>query len=192
MTAPRCTPQQWAWEMLRPNRAVVFDCETCDLDTAILEVAVIDAATGAVLLDTLVDPGDVSIHPAAAAVHGIDTDQLVGAPMWPDVVPDLMAVTRGRQILAYNARFDSSRVLYDCHRYGLDPAHLAHPHTWGCVMRARSQAEGIEDNIRLGGAHRARGDAEAARAVLQAIADGHSVASPLRPTTAPDLAGRAP
>ncbi|WP_259465833.1 hypothetical protein [Rhodococcus opacus] len=40
-------------------------------------------------------------------------------------------------------------------------------------MRARSQAEGAEKNIRLGGVHRARGDAEAARVVLQDIAHGH-------------------
>lgn len=41
-------------------------------------------------------------------------------------------------------------------------------------MVKRSQAEGVEKNIRLDGAHRACGDAEAARAVLQGIADGPS------------------
>ncbi|WP_442971759.1 hypothetical protein [Rhodococcus sp. LB1] len=34
------------------------------------------------------------------------------------------------------------------------------------------QAEGVEKNIRLDGSHRACGDAEAARTVLQGIADG--------------------
>ena len=36
------------------------------------------------------------------------------------------------------------------------------------------QAEGVEKNIRLDGAHRACGDAEAARTVLQACPSGTS------------------
>ncbi|WP_159928886.1 3'-5' exonuclease [Rhodococcus sp. WAY2] len=168
------SPRQWAQQMLRPGRAVVCDVESTDFDGAILEIAVIDAATGVVLLDTLVDPGAVPIHPAAAAVHGIDADQLVGAPDWAAVHPELVAVTAGKVTLAYNAEFDMGRILHDCHRYGLDPEHLADPQVWGCIMLARSQAEGVEKSIRLGAAHRARGDAEAARRVLQGIADGIS------------------
>lgn len=183
MTTPEPTPRQWAQDMLTPGRAVVVDTETCDFETAILEVAVIDAATGAVLLDTLVDPGEVPIHPAAAAVHGISAAQLVGAATWPAVLPELLAATAGRIALAYNSDFDRSRVLYDCHRYGLDPVHLADPQSWGCVMRMRSLAEGVENSIRLGGAHRARGDAEAARIILQAIAHGR-ISIPTPPESA--------
>ncbi|QTJ70153.1 hypothetical protein HYG77_31660 (plasmid) [Rhodococcus sp. ZPP] len=68
------SPRQWTQEMLRPGRAMVCDVESTDFDGAIVEIAVIDAATGAVLLDTLVDPGAVPIHPAVAAVHGISAD----------------------------------------------------------------------------------------------------------------------
>jgi len=179
------SPRQWAQEMLRPGRAVVCDVESTDFDGAILEIAVIDSATGAVLLDTLVDPGAVPIHPAAAAVHGIDADQLIGAPNWAAVFPKLVAVTAGKVTLAYNAAFDMGRILHDCHRYGLDPAHLANPSGWGCIMLARSQAEGVEKSIRLGAAHRARGDAEAARRVLQDIADGRISHRPGEPQPTP-------
>ena len=172
MTAAENGPREWATRMLAPGHAVILDTETSDLDGSILEVAVIDAATGAVLLDTLVDPGDVQIHPAAAAVHGISAAQLIGAPDWPTVFSALAAVTADRVVLAYNASFDQSRILHDCHRHGLDPLHLADTERWGCVMVKRSQAEGVEKNIRLDGAHRACGDAEAARTVLQGIADG--------------------
>ncbi|GCE37970.1 putative exonuclease [Rhodococcus wratislaviensis] len=164
MTAAENGPREWAMRMLTPGHAVILDTETSDLDGSILEVAVIDAATGAVLLDTLVDPGDVQIHPAAAAVHGISAAQLIGAPGWPTVFSALAAVTVDRVVLAYNAEFDQS--------HSLDPLHLADTERWGCVMVKRSQAEGVEKNIRLDGAHRACGDAEAARTVLQGIADG--------------------
>ena len=80
MTAPERTPQQWARDMLRPGRSIIVDTETSDLGGSILEVAAIDAASGVVLLETLVDPGDVPIHPDAAAVHGLSADQLAGAP----------------------------------------------------------------------------------------------------------------
>ncbi|NHU42980.1 3'-5' exonuclease [Rhodococcus sp. A14] len=173
MTAPERTPQQWARDMLMPGRSIIVDTETSDLGGSILEVAAIDSASGVLLLETLVDPGDVPIHPDAAAVHGLSADQLAGAPAWPLVFPVLAAVTAGRVVLAYGADFDHGRVLHDCHRFGLDPQHLADRGRWDCIMRARSQAEGTEKNIRLGGAHRARGDAEAARVVLQDIAHGH-------------------
>ncbi|WP_306454226.1 3'-5' exonuclease [Rhodococcus sp. ACS1] len=103
MTEAGNDPREWVTRMLAPGHAVILDCETCDLDSSILELAVIDAATGAVLLDTLVDPGDVQIHPAAAAVHGISAAQLIGAPDWPTVFPALAAVTADRVVLAYNA-----------------------------------------------------------------------------------------
>ncbi|MGW5153634.1 hypothetical protein ACWERE_48835, partial [Rhodococcus koreensis] len=66
---------------------------------------------------------------------------------------------------------------HDCARHGLDPAHLADPEMWGCIMRMRSQAEGTEKSIRLDGGHRARSDAEAARTVLLGIAEGASAPS---------------
>ncbi|PCK23266.1 DNA polymerase III subunit epsilon [Rhodococcus qingshengii] len=160
--------------MLAHGAACILDTETADLDSAVIEVSVIDAATGAVLLDTLVDPGDIEIAPAAHAVHGLTAADLVDAPRWPMVLDALLAVTAGRTILAYNADFDRARILDDSRRQGLNPEHLADPGRWGCIMKRRSQAEGTERHTRLGAAHRARGDAEAARIVLQGLAEGRS------------------
>lgn len=47
-----------------------------------LEFATIDAASGAVLLEALVDPGDVLIHPDAAVVQGLSVDQLAPPGLW--------------------------------------------------------------------------------------------------------------
>lgn len=59
MTSTQTSPQQWARGMLVPGRAAVLDVESTDLDGSIIEICVLDAATGNPLLDTLVDPGEV-------------------------------------------------------------------------------------------------------------------------------------
>ncbi|TMQ99262.1 hypothetical protein ETD83_18085 [Actinomadura soli] len=46
----------------------------------IVEIALIDAATGETLLDTLVNPGTARVEPEARAVHGISDTELAAAP----------------------------------------------------------------------------------------------------------------
>ncbi|MGH3833075.1 MAG: 3'-5' exonuclease [Pseudonocardiaceae bacterium] len=147
--------------MLEPGAACVLDTETTDLDGAIVEVAVIDACTGDVLLDTLVNSGDVRISQEAFRVHGICDEDVADAPTWPDVLPTLLRVTWGRKILAYNAEFDLGRVQYECHRHERDPGHLGDHGNWGCVMNYRS-----ERRLPLLGGHRALADTRTARDVL--------------------------
>ncbi len=170
------TARQWAAAMLAPGAACILDTETTSLDGSIIEIAVIDAATGEVLLDTLVDPGAVPIHPDAHAVHGLTDADLAGAPTWPQVHARLAALTATRKVLAYNAAFDRDRVLHDCRRAGIDPAHLFDPARWHCVMARRCQALGLgpDGRLRLGSGHRALADIEATRAVLQLLADGRA------------------
>lgn len=55
--------QAWAQQMLEPGIACILDCETTDLDGAIIELAIIDAATGNTLFDSLIDPGGIAIAP---------------------------------------------------------------------------------------------------------------------------------
>jgi hypothetical protein len=159
---------RWARSMLVPDAAVILDTETTDLGGAVCEVAVIDT-TGQVLLDTLVDPGR-PITPGATWVHGITDDDVAGAPGWERVLPRLLEVTRGRQVLAYNADFDRGVVLADSHRHGLEASHLAEPGRWGCLMQARSERHRRWRPLALYGPHRALGDCLAALEVLRAIA----------------------
>ncbi len=90
----------------RPRPAAVLDVESTNLDGSIIEICVLDAATGNPLLDTLVDPGDVPMHPDAYAVHGIALADLIGAPGWSTVHQALIAVTTGRVTLSYHSEFD--------------------------------------------------------------------------------------
>lgn len=155
---------------LEPGRACVVDTETSDLDGIVVEIAVIDAATGQVLLDTLVDPDGVPVEPGARAVHGISDEELADAPRWADVVPDFLAAVDGRRILAFNAAFDHSRIRATHAHAGLLAAQLPPFSRWGCLMEAQSVWLRIGRWLRLGGGHRARGDAEAARQVLLRLA----------------------
>ena len=160
----------WARTMLQPHRAVVIDCETTDLPGAICEVAVVDTK-GRILLNTLVNPCQ-PISPDATRVHNITDRMVAGAPGFPDALSDVLRVTAGRRVLAYNAPFDYECFRSDAQRYDRNSEHLDDPDTWGCIMRARSAWVGSPDHFYpLGAAHRAVGDAVAALAVLQAIAE---------------------
>jgi DNA polymerase III epsilon subunit-like protein len=152
--------------MLEPGAAVILDTETTDLYGVVIELAVVDAATGETLLDTLVDPAGEPIAPGAYAVHGISAEQLAGAPSWAEVLPKLLQVTKNRQVLAYNADFDQSCIATTCSTHGLDLDHLAEIGRWGCVMNRRSDWARTGRWLPLGGGHRALGDALAARDVL--------------------------
>lgn len=156
---------RWARTMLEPGAAVVLDTETCDLFGAICEIAVVDAATGETLLDTLVQPG-TPISAEAQWVHCISDADVADAPTWPEVLPRLLEVTANRSVLAYNSDYDAQVIASDCRRYDLSPAHLGSPQTWGCIMNTRSDWLGIRRWVALGGGHRARGDCLEALDVL--------------------------
>lgn len=170
--APPRSPQRWARRMCAPGAAVILDTETTDLHGAVIEVAVIDAATGDTLLDTLVDPGpEVDFAPSAVAVHGLTAAVVAGAPTWAQVVPQLLEVTAGRTVLAYNARYDHAVIAADCARHGLDPNHLADRDQWGCILEARRVLAADGTGMALDGGHRALADTHAARECLRALAD---------------------
>ncbi|MEU4804371.1 3'-5' exonuclease [Actinosynnema sp. NPDC023587] len=170
---------RWARAMLEPGAAVILDTETTGLDGVVVEIAVIDAATGKTLLNTLVDPGDVAMEPGAQAVHGITGEHLAGAPTWDKVVAKVRKATKDRVVLAYNAEFDRRIILGDCARYRVKPMHLADTSAWGCVMNRRSDHLGIWRWVALGGGHRALGDCRSARDVLIRMA-GQAQATPGR------------
>lgn len=131
--------------MIKPGVAVVLDTETTALDGIVIEVAVIDAATGKTLLDTLVCTADERIDPTASKMHGLSAVEVAGAPVWHDVLPGLLDATRNSRILAWKAEFDAEALLRTCERYGDAPAHLAHPYAgvarWSATGRGGSSAD---------------------------------------------------
>ncbi|GHB76289.1 hypothetical protein GCM10010331_75250 [Streptomyces xanthochromogenes] len=169
-----------ARDLLEPGRAVVLDTETTDLSGYTVEIAVIDAATGKKLMDTLVNPGDAEISDGARWVHGITDEMVADKRPFEKVLPRLRKVTKGRVVLAYNAEFDRSAVLRDVARAGKKPMHLEPWDSWYCLMNAYADWLGSRRWLRLGGGHRAAGDCEAARQVLVEMSKGRgAVFAPL-------------
>lgn len=154
-----------AQRLLEPGKSVVLDTETTDLAGEIVEIAIIDATTGDVLVDTLVKPS-CPISPEATAVHGITNDMVAAAPSWQDVWPTVRDALQGRHVIAYNATFDAAQLRAECHRTNLDAPWLH----WSCAMRIDAAAGNRRRWRRLNGGHRALGDAIAARNVLVAAA----------------------
>ncbi len=162
----------WAAAMLRPGAAVVLDCESTGLgrDARVVEVAVVDADTGAERLNTLVHPG-VRIPIPAQRVHEITDAMVAGARTWDRVLPDVLAAAGDRAtVLAYNEAFDRPLIVAHSRMVGANPGRLGAPGSWGCLMRARSAWLGTTSHRRLGGRHRALGDAQAARRLLPGLA----------------------
>ena len=154
-----------ARRLIRSGAAVILDTETTDFDGDIIEVAVIAADTGQVLLETLIHPTR-PIVAQAQVVHGITEQMCAGAPTWGQVLPALDAVIAGRTVLAYNAPYDQARINANC-----AATHQPEPlWRWECLMRLDAQARGTRRWRRLDGGHRALGDVLAARQRLVMIA----------------------
>src|SRR6476620_5782642 len=113
--------------MLSPHRAVVIDCETTDLPGALGEVAVVDTGVR-ILLNTLVNPCQ-RISPDATRVHNITDRMVAGAPQLPAVLSEVLRVTTGRKVLAYNAPFDYECLRSNAQRYDANSEHLDDPDT---------------------------------------------------------------
>lgn len=155
---------------LEPGAAVVLDWETTDLYGPGIELGIIDACTGATILDTLVSPDGEPVADGARAVHGITDAELDGAPLWSAVVPGFLEAVKGKRILAYNAHFDRSTTEITHEHAGLDAGQLPGPERWWCLMNARSAWLRTGYRLPLGGGHRALGDAQAAREILMTLA----------------------
>lgn len=174
-----------ARQLLQPDVAVILDTETTSLDGQTIEIAVIDAATGKKLMDTLVKPTE-KISQGAHWVHGLSDEDVAGARPWERVLPRLRKVTKGRVICAYNSSFDRNIILGDTRRAGKKPLHLEPPDNWFCLMDSYASWLGSNRWLPLGGGHRALGDTVAAREVLLEMSRGRGTAFSPRPAAPGD------
>lgn len=157
----------------------VLDTETTGLggNAEIVQVAVVDGATGGLLLDRDVRPAGAGIETGALAVHGLDARRLAAAQRWPDVYYQLRPLLAGRRVIAYNAEFDRRLVDQTCDRYSLPRLRLR----WECAMarytdwtgqwRALETACAVAGIAFTAGApHTAAGDATATWRLVRHIA----------------------
>jgi len=134
--------------MLPPlDNAVFLDTETTGLgdDDQVVEIAVIDIA-GRPLLDTLVKP-TCSVTEGAANVHGITAAELLHAPDFATVWPQLLDAVRDRDVIIYNVVFDLRLLIQSAEVHGIDPVALINvAATYSCAMQAYAEYWGSHDH----------------------------------------------
>jgi DNA polymerase-3 subunit epsilon len=164
------------------RQPVYLDTETTGLDpwSEIIEIAVLDQ-DGRPLIDTLIKP-TAPIPADATRVHGISNAMTASAAGWAEVWPRVAAALRGRMVAIYNMDYDR-RLMRQTHRQ--NGMRWSSPKAeFFCIMEAYAQFHGQWDprrrayrfqrleeagrqcQLSLPNSHRARADAELARALL--------------------------
>ncbi len=128
----------WATETMAHERVVFLDTETTGFGprAEIIDIGIV-AADGTTLLDTLVRP-EAPIPASTSRVHGLYDDDVVGAPAWSDVYPEVYRLLVGARVVVYNAPFDSGMVTSNCQRHGL----VIPSAQWHCAMRKYAEYAG--------------------------------------------------
>lgn len=181
--ADRADAARQARIWLASKRTVILDTETSDLDGYLVQIAIIRAHDGAVLLDTLVNP-QAPISAGARSIHGLTEEQLQDAPTFKQIADDLTTLLRGRRIVIYNADFDRAVLVREVLRqhgsgWRAAIAFWQRGYRWRCAMACYAQFYGEWSEYhgdyrwqRLpGGDRTALGDARATRDLLQRMAD---------------------
>ena len=160
---------RWARRALRPDAAVIIGLGTTAPGSgSLIEIAVIDADR-TIRLNTLVNPR-TPMNPVTRRQHFTD-DMLAGAPTFGQILTELLTITDGRSIAAYNSGSAFATVIGESHRAGLDPEHLEDPAAWRSIAQARSNWLGHPDHyFPLPPTPRALDQCHAALSILRDIA----------------------
>lgn len=163
---------------------VVLDTETTGLHPwlghRIVEIGAIRLENGRVVdtFNQLLYPGR-RMEPAATAVNGIHDSDLIGQPLFSDIVENLHLLLDGALIVAHNAGFDADylgmELFIDSYASSAPPTTLPNP--WLCTLQlarknfhfGRNNLEHIARllNVRIGRAHRALNDVYTTLEVLK-------------------------
>ena len=128
---------RWARRALRPDSAVIIGLGTTAPEGgALVEIAVIDTDR-TIRLNTLVNPR-TPISLMTRREHHLTDDMLAGAPSFGQILTELIRITDGRSIAAYNGASAFATVTTESHRANLDPEHLEDPAAWRSIAKARS------------------------------------------------------
>lgn len=185
------------WKGLEPSsawargRLAVIDFETTGLspeNDRVLEVGIACFEDGALtrLKNWLVNPG-IPVPEEARRVHQIDEAELLEAPYFEQVLPELLEHLDGHLPVAYNADFDRRFLMSELGRVeGGKPGSLPpamdpevcwiDPLVWARELHKNERSHKLGQvcarlGIALEQAHRAAGDAEATGRVLIALAE---------------------
>jgi DNA polymerase-3 subunit epsilon len=127
----------WARDLLQRTDWVILDTETTGISAydEIVQVAIL-SYNGKPLLDTLVHPTQ-PIPFDATAIHGITSDDVKDAPLFPEVYGKIEEIIGGRTIVIYNASFDVRLIRQSLAKHNLVPGELNLDYV-DCAMRMYS------------------------------------------------------
>jgi DNA polymerase-3 subunit epsilon len=101
-----------------PDNWVILDTETTGLyNCEVIEIAVIDGHKN-ILLNTRVKP-TIPIEYEAYQVHGISDADLIYAPSFDVIYPQLKAAIKDKLVLIYNEDFDRNAIAHCCKIHSL-------------------------------------------------------------------------
>jgi DNA polymerase-3 subunit epsilon len=107
-------------------REIVFDTETTglyhDRDDRIIEIGAVELENGFPTGRTFhhyVNPDGQPVHPDAQRIHGISDADLVGKPVFSEIVADLLGFFGDAILVAHRASFDMGFVNAELARLGL-------------------------------------------------------------------------
>ena len=105
-------------------REIIFDTETTGLDARVERVIEIGAVelenrfpTGRTF-HVYINPDGRRVDPEAVAVHGITDEQLVGKPLFAEIVDDFLTFVGEGRLVAHNAGFDQGFINAELGRLG--------------------------------------------------------------------------
>lgn len=121
-------------EMLRAGDFVVLDTETTGLneDAEVCQIALANSE-GHVLLDTYVKP--VRPIPAqATSIHCISDEMVELAPSWSEVLPKVLSIVHGKNVVIYNRDYDRRVMMQSAYIAGLSLPDWKSALGWHCAM----------------------------------------------------------
>jgi DNA polymerase-3 subunit epsilon len=167
------------------RKFLVLDTETTGLphhdNVQIVEVSCVDQ-DGVVRFTSLVKP-DISVPAAATEVHGITDADLINAPTFTQIWPQLLEVLLKYEVVyCYNVDFDYGMLLCTAERFGITiPLHITVNQSWRCAMNIYARWTGTGRwrtlgvacsalGVQMSEAHRSTGDALSTLALMRGLA----------------------
>ncbi|MGD8603649.1 MAG: 3'-5' exonuclease [Anaerolineales bacterium] len=166
---------------------IYLDTETTGLENwdEVIEIGLVDFS-GQVLLETLIKPQG-SIPPDATRIHGIRDRDVLTAPTWRLIWPQVQRIIEGRHLAIYNADYDLRMMRQSHARAGLEwrpgvfdnscimKLYAKYRGDWNPARRSfrwhSLEVAGRQCGLELSNTHRAADDALLARAVLMHMAE---------------------
>lgn len=157
------------------ERSLIVDTETVGTGSTIeiIEIA-FGSASGEIVFQSLVRPVFNSL-PRVSNQGRFDKEELMRAPYWTDIWPQISELVRNQLLIAYNAGFDRRALAAACERH----QHQTEERGWRCAMQLVKQVAGVKKSLQLaeacalyglpGGTHRAAADVEATFRLLDAL-----------------------